>query len=55
MIMSMFMVLNELKSYIVVVDQLLETTSTAHYYKKCTNIIKNGHMQNMSFVLDLMF
>ena len=43
----MFKALNELKSNIIVVDKLLETTSTANY-SKSTQRITNGHMQNMS-------
>ena len=46
----MFRALNELKSDIIVVDKLLETTSTANYSKSAYKI-KNAHMQNMSLQL----
>ena len=49
MIRSMFRALDELKPY-VVVDKLLETTSTANY-SKSTHKIKNVHMQNISLLL----
>ena len=39
----------ELKSDIIVVDKLLETTSAN--YSKSTHRIKNVHMQNMSLLL----
>ena len=45
----MFRALNELKSDIIVVDKLLETTSTANY-SKSAHRIKNVHMQNMSLL-----
>ena len=44
---TMFRALKELKSGIVGVDKLLETTSTANY-SKSAHKIKNEHMQNMS-------
>ena len=48
----MFRALNELKSDVIVVDKLLETTSTANYAKS-TYRIKNARMQNMSLLLVL--
>ena len=45
----MFRALTELKSDVIVVDKLLETTSTANY-SKSTHRIKNEHMQNMSLL-----
>ena len=46
----MFRALNELNSYIIVVDKLLKTSSTA-YFSKCAHRIKNMNMLNMSLLL----
>ena len=46
----MFRALNQLKSDIIVVDKLLETTTTAKY-SNSTHRIKNACMQNMPLLL----
>ena len=45
-----FRALNELKSDIIAVDKLLETTSKANY-SKSAHRIRNAYMQNMSLPL----
>ena len=46
----MFRALTELKSDIIIVDKLVETTSTTNY-SKSTHRIKNTRMQNISLLL----